>query len=90
MGISKEPAKSPGETGFEKNCSVCHAKATEIVGPSLEEIYELYEDYPEGIVEWSKAPEVKRGGAVMPSFAHLGDDELLEISKYMLKAATEQ
>ena len=88
MGISKEPAKSAGETGFDKNCGVCHAKTTVLVGPSLEEIYELYEDYPKGIVEWSKAPEVIRGGAVMPSFAHLGDDELLEISKYMLKAAT--
>ncbi len=89
MGISKEPAKSAGQAGFEKNCAVCHAKETVLVGPSLKEIFELYEDYPEGIVEWSKAPEVKRGGAVMPSFAHLGDEELLEIGKYMLKAAAE-
>ncbi|MBN2411759.1 cytochrome c [candidate division KSB1 bacterium] len=89
MGISKEPAKSAGQAGFEKNCAVCHAKETVLVGPSLNEIFELYEDYPEGIVEWSKAPEVKRGGPVMPSFAHLGDEELLEIGKYMLKAAAE-
>jgi len=89
MGISKEPAKPAGQAGFEKNCAVCHAKATELVGPSLEEIYELYEDYPEGIVEWSIEPEVKRGGAVMPAFGHLGEDELLEISKYMLEVVKE-
>ncbi len=90
LGISTAPKKSPGEAAFETNCSVCHAKESVLVGPSLVEINEIYQDYPEGIVEWSKAPEVKRGGPVMPPFKHLGDETLLEIANYMLSALDEQ
>lgn len=87
MGISKQEISSEGERNFKKICAVCHAKDYTLVGPSLQEIYQIYENNPQGIVDWSKVPGVKRGGAVMPAFNHLKDDVLQSISEYILTTA---
>ena len=87
MGITKVSYGSAGERDFKKNCSVCHALDYTLVGPSLKEILEIYEDDVEGIVVWAKAPGVVRGGPVMPAFAHLSDNTLRGIAEYMLTSA---
>ena len=84
MGISKAPVKTGAEAEFDKNCGICHAKTTVLVGPSLKEIQGIYGDNDEQVVRWAKNPGVKRGGPIMPSMAHLGDATLDEIAKYIL------
>jgi cytochrome c len=84
MGITKTSYSSAGERDFKKNCSVCHAVDYTLVGPPLKEVAEIYKGNPEGIVTWAKAPGVKRGGPVMPSFAHLDDKTLHGIAEYIL------
>ncbi len=84
MGISKAPKATGAEAAFARNCGVCHAPTTVMVGPSLKEIIELYPDNPQQVVLWAKNPQVKRGGPIMPSMAHLGDAQLTEIADYIL------
>lgn len=84
MGITKVSYGSAGERDFKKNCSVCHAVDYTLIGPSLKEVAETYKDNAEGIVTWAKAPGVKRGGPVMPAFAHLEEKTLRGIAEYML------
>ena len=67
------------------NCAACHAVDKVLAAPSLVEIGSIYEGNPSGIVAWAKAPGRKRlEFAPMPSFAHLGDEQLLLVAEYML------
>ena len=84
LGITKTVYGSEGEKEFKTNCSVCHARSTTLVGPSLDEIIQIYQGKEDKLVEWAKAPGVKRGGVPMPSFKHLGDDRLHAIAAYIL------
>ncbi|MDH4158333.1 MAG: cytochrome c [candidate division Zixibacteria bacterium] len=74
-----------GEKVF-RNCAACHAVNRVLAAPSLVEVSSIYRDNPEGIVNWAKAPGKKRPEfAPMPSFAHLGDDQLRLVAEYILK-----
>ena len=74
-----------GEKVF-RNCAACHAVNRVLAAPSLVEVSTLYQDNPEGIVSWAKAPGKKRAEfAPMPSFAHLGEDQLRLVAEYILK-----
>ena len=84
LGLTKKVYTSSSEKDFKTNCSVCHAQSSVLIGPSLDEIISIYKESTEDLVKWTKEPKVKRGGAVMPSFKHLGDEKLLGISKYIL------
>jgi len=84
MGITKTTFSSGGEKEFETNCAACHAKEAILIGPSLVEINQLYEENIDKFVLWTKEPLVKRGGVEMPSFKHLGDEKLQSIAKYVL------
>lgn len=86
MGISKATFISEGEKDFKANCSACHAADKVLVGPSLQELNDIYKDDVAGLVKWTIAPVVKRGGVPMPSFKHLGEDRLTVIAKYILDA----
>lgn len=74
-----------GEKIF-RNCAACHAVDRILAAPSLVEINSIYKNDPAGIVRWAKAPGKKRPEfAPMPSFAHLGDDQLQLVAQYMLE-----
>jgi mono/diheme cytochrome c family protein len=77
-----------GEHAFAFHCAKCHAPARQVVGPSLQEIAQLYgrtPDGPDAIVRWAKAPGRKRAGVEpMPSFAMLGDETLRNVAVYMI------
>ncbi len=71
---------------FDANCLACHQPAQSKIAPSLYEINQRYKNNPEGIVNWAIKPgRRKKEGLVMPSMAHVGEDNLALIAKYMLK-----
>jgi len=84
MGISKTTYSSAGEADFKKNCSACHALDFDLIGPSIVEMASIYPDNAEGIVTWSQAPGVKRGGIPMPAFNHVAENTLQSIAEYIL------
>ncbi|UCD94587.1 MAG: cytochrome c [Candidatus Zixiibacteriota bacterium] len=72
------------------NCAACHAVDRVLAGPSLEEIYFLYDGDPKGIADWARAPGRKRTEfAPMPAFAHLGDEKLRLVADYILEKGGE-
>lgn len=90
-GLGAGEALGGGPTGEKifRNCAACHALDRVLAAPSLIEIYSIYKGNPAGIVAWSKAPGKKRAEfAQMPSFAHLGDEQLLLVAEYILATAS--
>ena len=76
-----------GEHSFAMRCASCHARETELVGPSVREIASIHGDAPDGIVRWARAPGRKRPNKTqMPSFAHLAQDDLEAIASYVVWA----
>jgi cytochrome c len=89
-GLGAGDALGGGPTGESvfRNCAACHALDRVLAAPSLIEIQSIYKDDPDGIVKWAKAPGKKRPEfAPMPSFAHLGDEQLRLVADYMLTAS---
>jgi cytochrome c len=84
LGISKQKFDSKGQQYFEANCSACHVPETTLIGPPIKEMIEIYHDDIDGFVQWTMNPGVKRGGVVMPPFAHLGEEKLREIADYVM------
>ncbi len=87
-GLGAGDAIGGGPTG-EKifiNCAACHAVDRVLAAPSLIDVYSVYKENPDGIVQWAKEPGRKRlEFAPMPSFKHLGDEQLLLVAKYILE-----
>jgi len=93
-GLGAGEAMGGGPTGESvfKNCASCHAVNKVLAGPSLREIYSIYANNPEGIVQWAKNPGNKRPEfQPMPSMAHLGEERLEMVADYILqKGAPEE
>lgn len=84
--VSSAAAEPDGKLLFTQNCSPCHAPDTKLVGPSLVEITSLYGKNADGFVHWCTTPGKKRPDTIeMPSMAHLGEDNLLAIRRYILE-----
>jgi cytochrome c len=75
---------SPGESLFRKSCSSCHATDTRLVGPPLAEIVPIYENNPDGIVAWAKAPGRSRADYPPMPAQNLPVDDLKAIAEYIL------
>jgi cytochrome c len=73
-----------GEAIFNQNCAACHKKDEKLVGPPVTEMVSIYAGNETGLKNWIKAPGKKREGLQMPGFPQLSDDELKELSKYIL------
>lgn len=89
-GLGAGGALASGPTGESvfKNCAACHAVDRVLAAPPLTEVYSIYEGNPGGIVAWAKNPGKKRPQfAPMPSFAHLGDEKLNLVARYILEIA---
>lgn len=81
-----EKVPSEAKQAFQTNCLACHNLDTQIVGPSL---VTLTATYPAEIradfLAWTKDPGKKDPNLIqMPSMAHLPDDTLVDIHKYIL------
>jgi len=81
----EEESVSPAHGAYRANCMSCHLPEKKLVGPPITEIYDIYKENPEGIVEFAKAPEKKRDDyQPMPPMAYVGDDKLKQIADYFL------
>jgi mono/diheme cytochrome c family protein len=75
-----------GKEVFTQVCSACHQVDKALIAPSLREIASIHGGHPERIVAWAKAPGKKRPQFMqMPSMAHLGDESLNRVARYMLE-----
>lgn len=83
-----------GEELYKANCISCHAVAPDqrsVVAPHMNGFAEreVLAGYlpmtEENIKEWIKAPAELKPGATMPGFAHLSDEELDQLTKYLLQ-----
>jgi len=88
LGAGEALASGPTGKSVFKNCAACHAVDKVLAAPALTEVYSLYKDNPEGIVAWAKNPGKKRDQFTqMPSFVHLGDEQLRMVADYILQLA---
>ena len=79
-----------GERIFKGTCASCHALDRVLVGPSLQEIAQIYAGNPGGIARWADAPGRKRPNfQQMPAF-RLGSEKLLAVAEYMLQLGSGQ
>jgi cytochrome c len=74
-----------GEAIFKQNCAACHKKDEKLVGPPVTEMVSIYASNETGLKQWIKAPGKKRADyPQMPGFPQLSDEDLNELSKYIL------
>lgn len=74
-----------GAAIFKQNCAACHKPNEKLVGPPVTEMASIYANDEAGLKKWIKAPGKKRPDyPQMPGFAQLSDDDLKELSKYIL------
>ena len=74
-----------GTALFNQYCAACHKPKEKLVGPPITEMASIYANNVDGLKQWIKAPGKKRPDyPQMPGFPQLSDDELKELSKYIL------
>ncbi|NSL87159.1 cytochrome c [Chitinophaga sp. Mgbs1] len=74
-----------GAAVFQANCSACHKPHEKLVGPPMTEMVSIYRDNDKGLKNWIKSPGKKRAGyPQMPGFPQLSDEDLTELSNYIL------
>ncbi|MCL6285821.1 right-handed parallel beta-helix repeat-containing protein [Ruegeria sp. 2012CJ41-6] len=87
-GGADEPvytAEQKGRLTYLAVCTGCHTYSSVLHGPSMQSIQALYKDNPDGMIEYIKAPVVKREGfPEMPPQAYLGEANLAAIANYIL------
>jgi cytochrome c len=78
----REVAK--GAAIFQQYRSACHKQNEKLVGLPVTEMVSIYTGNETGLSNWIKAPGKKREGPQMSGFPQLSDDELNELSEYIL------
>ncbi len=74
-----------GTAIFNQYCAACHKPNERLVGPPITEMVSIYNNDETGLVNWIKNPGKKRDDMPqMPGFPQLSNDELKELSKYIL------
>lgn len=74
-----------GKKTFNIICAGCHAYGFRLIGPPIEEVQAKYEGNASGLAAFAKAPKkVRKDYPAMPPHAHLPDETLAEVAKYML------
>jgi cytochrome c len=74
-----------GAAIYQANCAACHKERERLVGPPVTEMVAIYANDPENLKKWIKAPGKKRPDyPQMPGFPQIPDDDLAELSKYIL------
>jgi cytochrome c len=91
LGLGEALALGPTGKSVFKNCAACHAYDRVLAGPSITEVQQIYAGDIAGIVAWTRNPGKKRDQfAPMPSFAHLGDEQLQLVAEYILQMGQEK
>lgn len=74
-----------GAAIFKANCAGCHKQNEKLVGPPMTEMVSIYSKNEKTLIEWIRKPGKKRADSPqMPGFPQLSDEELKELSKYIL------
>jgi cytochrome c len=74
-----------GAALFKQNCGACHKQNEKLVGPPMTEMVSIYTNNETDLKKWIKSPGKKRADfPQMPGFPQLSDDDLNELSKYIL------
>ena len=74
-----------GTAIFNQYCAACHKPNEKLVGPPVTEMASIYKNDETGLKKWIKEPGKKRPDyPQMPGFPQLSDDDLKELSKYIL------
>jgi cytochrome c len=74
-----------GATLFQANCAGCHKQNEKLVGPPMTEMVSIYKKNDQGLRNWVRKPGKKRPDfPQMPAFPQLSDDDLKELSNYIL------
>ena len=77
---------TPGQDIFQTSCAVCHAPTTRLIGPAMAEIMPEYENNPDQLKQWIKAPGRKRMDyPPMAGFPHFNDQQLTDVASYILQ-----
>lgn len=85
-----DPEFLKGEKVFKTTCIVCHALETRLVGPPIRELVKDYQNNPDGIAAWAKAPGKKRPDYPPMIPVPLPDADLRAAGVYMLKIAEQK
>ncbi|MFN4080841.1 MAG: c-type cytochrome, partial [Saprospiraceae bacterium] len=76
-----------GTAIFNQYCSACHKQNEKLVGPPVIEMAAIYANDRDGLKKWIKEPGKKRADMPqMPGFPQLSNDDLQELSKFILAA----
>lgn len=76
-----------GSAIFNQYCAACHKQNEKLVGPPVVEMVSIYANDQDGLKKWIKAPGKKRPDMPqMPGFPQLSNDDLQELSKFILAA----
>lgn len=81
----KAVAGDAGETVFQTKCTACHAMDEKVVGPPVTEMVEIYKDNQVALQDWIRKPGKKRADAPQMPALGLSEQELKEVSEYILK-----
>ena len=74
-----------GAAIFNQYCAACHKNNEKLVGPPVTEMVSIYANNETGLINWIKAPGKKRPDyPQMPGFPQIPDEDLKELSKYIL------
>lgn len=74
-----------GAAIFQANCVGCHKQNEKLVGPPMTEMVSIYSKNEQGLRDWVRKPGKKRPDfPQMPGFPQFSDDDLKELSKYIL------
>lgn len=90
--VKNEPEVDPalgelalGAAIFKRNCASCHREKEKLVGPPMTEMAAIYAGDEAGLKKWIREPGKKRSDyPQMPGFSGLSDNDLAELSKYIL------
>ena len=88
MELELDPALgevAKGAALFKMNCTSCHKPTEKLVGPPMTEMVSIYSKNEQGLRDWIRKPGKKRPDYTqMPAFPQFSDDDLKELSKYIL------
>ncbi len=98
-GVSYQPVVAMAQTAeidpkklfTQNNCAACHAAASAMVGPSIQQVAEKYKDQPEIWAELQT--KVKQGGVgnwgsiPMPPHPQVSDEDITVMIEWMMKGS---
>ncbi|MTG98163.1 MULTISPECIES: c-type cytochrome [Myroides] len=74
-----------GKAVFNSYCAACHKEKTQLVGPPVTEMQEIYANNKTDLIKWIKSPGKKRPDAPqMPPFPQINEGDMEDLTQYIL------